>query len=303
MTDADSRLKQLAIWSIPVAIVVFALKYFAYYITGSVALYSDALESIVNVIAAIAAYVAILISMKPADNDHPFGHTKAEYFSAILEGAMIFVAAIMILRESWPLLTSSHLPEQPGYGLAINLAASAINAIWAFILIKQGKISHSPALKADGMHLMTDVFTSFGVLAGLLAAILTGWAILDPVLAIIVALNILWQGWKVINNSVQGLMDVGVELEETMRIRDTISSHAAGAIEAHDLRTRVAGQVTFIEFHLVVPSKMTVGDAHDICNRIEDALKQEIEKARIVIHIEPEEEAKLPKGTTAVPIA
>ncbi|MBI0168702.1 MULTISPECIES: cation diffusion facilitator family transporter [Bartonella] len=303
MTDANSRLKQLAIWSIPVAIVVFALKYFAYYVTGSVALYSDALESIVNVIAAIAAYVAILISMKPADNDHPFGHTKAEYFSAILEGAMIFVAAIMILRESWPLLTSSHLPEQPGYGLAINLAASAINAIWALILIKQGKISHSPALKADGMHLMTDVLTSFGVLAGLLAAILTGWAILDPVLAIIVALNILWQGWKVINNSVQGLMDVGVELEETMRIRDTISSHAAGAIEAHDLRTRVAGQVTFIEFHLVVPSKMTVGDAHDICNRIEDALKKEVENARIVIHIEPEEEAKLPKGTTAVPIA
>ncbi|WP_295735478.1 cation diffusion facilitator family transporter [uncultured Bartonella sp.] len=303
MTDADSRLKQLAIWSIPVAIVVFALKYFAYYVTGSVALYSDALESIVNVIAAIAAYIAIIISMKPADNDHPFGHTKAEYFSAILEGAMIFVAAIMILRESWPLLTSSHLPEQPGYGLAINLAASAINAIWALILIKQGKISHSPALKADGMHLMTDVFTSFGVLAGLIAAILTGWAILDPVLAIIVALNILWQGWKVINNSVQGLMDVGVELEETMRIRDTISSHAAGAIEAHDLRTRVAGQVTFIEFHLVVPSKMTVGDAHDICNRIEDALKKEVENARIVIHIEPEEEAKLPKGTTAVPIA
>ncbi|MBI0162287.1 cation transporter [Bartonella sp. M0283] len=303
MTDANSRLKQLAIWSIPVAIVVFALKYFAYYITGSVALYSDALESIVNVIAAIGAFVAIIISMKPADNDHPFGHTKAEYFSAILEGAMIFVAAIMILHESWPLLTSTHLPEQPGYGLAINLAASAINAIWALILIKQGRISHSPALKADGMHLMTDVFTSFGVLAGLLAAILSGWAILDPVLAIIVALNILWQGWKVINNSVQGLMDVGVELEETMRIRDLISSHAAGAIEAHDLRTRVAGQVTFIEFHLVVPSKMTVGDAHDICNRIEDALKQEIENAHIVIHIEPEEEAKLPKGTTAVPIA
>ena len=216
---------------------------------------------------------------------------------------MIFVAAIMILHESWPLLTSTHLPEQPGYGLAINLLASVINAIWALVLIKQGRISHSPALKADGMHLMTDVFTSFGVLAGLLAAILSGWAILDPVLAIIVALNILWQGWKVINNSVQGLMDVGVELEETMRIRDIISSHAAGAIEAHDLRTRVAGQITFIEFHLVVPSKMTVGDAHDICNRIEDALKQEIEKARIVIHIEPEEEAKLPKGTTAVPIA
>lgn len=303
MIDANSKLKQLAIWSIPVAIVVFALKYFAYYVTGSVALYSDALESIVNVIAAIAAYFAIIISMKPADEDHPFGHNKAEYFSAVLEGAMIFVAAIMILHESWPSLTDARLPEQPGYGLLINLAAGVINAVWALILIKQGRISHSPALKADGMHLMTDVFTSFGVLAGLLAAILTGWAILDPVLAIIVALNILWQGFKVMNNSVQGLMDVGVELKETMLIKDIISSHAAGAIEAHDLRTRVAGQVTFIEFHLVVPSAMTVGDAHDICNRIEDALKKEIENARIVIHIEPEEEAKLPKGTTAVPIA
>ena len=150
---------------------------------------------------------------------------------------------------------------------------------------------------------MTDVFTSFGVLVGLLATILTGWAILDPVLAIIVAINILWQGWKVINSSVQGLMDVGVELEETIRIRDIISSHAAGAIEAHDLKTRLAGQVTFIEFHLVVPSAMSVGDAHAICDRIEDALKVEIENARIVIHIEPEEEAKLPLGTTAVPIA
>lgn len=303
MIDANLRLKQLAIWSIPVAVIVFVLKYIAYYVTGSVALYSDALESIVNVIAAIAAWVAINISMKPADQDHPFGHHKAEYFSAVLEGAMIFVAAIMILRESWPSLTTAHLPEQPGYGLGINLFAGVINALWAFVLIKQGKVSHSPALKADGLHLMTDVFTSFGVLAGLLAAILTGWAILDPLLAIIVALNILWQGWKVINNSVQGLMDVGVELEETIRIKDIISSHAAGAIEAHDVRTRVAGQVTFIEFHLVVPAAMTVGEAHDICNRIEDALKREIENARIVIHIEPEEEAKLPPGTTAVPIA
>lgn len=303
MIDANLKLKQLAIWSIPVAIVVFALKYFAYYVTGSVALYSDALESIVNVIAAIAAYIAIVISMKPADEDHPFGHNKAEYFSAVIEGAMIFVAAIMILHESWPSLADAHLPEQPGVGLLINLGAGVINAVWALVLIKQGRISHSPALKADGLHLMTDVFTSFGVLAGLLAAIFTGWAILDPLLAIIVALNILWQGFKVMNNSVQGLMDVGVELKETMLIKDIISSHAAGAIEAHDLRTRVAGQVTFIEFHLVVPSAMTVGDAHDICNRIEDALKKEIENARIVIHIEPEEEAKLPKGTTAVPIA
>lgn len=301
--DENLRVKRLAIWSIPIALIVFLLKYLAYYITDSVALYSDALESIVNVIASIAAWWAIKISMKPADRDHPFGHHKAEYFSAVFEGAMIFVAAIMILRESWSALSAAHLPDQPGMGLGINLLAGVINAVWALLLLRQGKISRSPALKADGLHLLTDVFTSFGVLVGLLATILTGWAILDPILAIIVAVNILWQGWKVINSSVQGLMDVGVELEETMRIRDIISSHAAGAIEAHDLKTRVAGQVTFIEFHLVVPSAMSVGDAHAICDRIEDALKVEIENARIVIHIEPEEEAKLPLGTTAVPIA
>lgn len=300
--DESLRVKRLAVWSIPVAFVVFAFKYLAFYITGSVALYSDALESIVNVIAAIAACWAINISLKPADQGHPFGHHKAEYFSAVLEGAMIFVAAIMILRESWSSLAAARLPEQPGLGLGINLFAGLLNAVWALVLMRQGKISRSPALKADGLHLMTDVFTSFGVLVGLLAAILSGWAILDPVLAIIVAVNILWQGWKVINSSVQGLMDMGVELEETMRLRDIISSHANGAIEAHDLRTRVAGQVTFIEFHLVVPSAMSVGSAHDICNRIEDALKKEIESARIVIHIEPEEEAKLPVGTTKVPV-
>ncbi|MHC5307903.1 cation diffusion facilitator family transporter [Bartonella sp. LJL80] len=301
--DAKARVKRLAIWSIPIALIVFALKYWAYYITGSVALYSDALESIVNVIAALAAWWAISISMKPADQEHPFGHHKAEYFSAVLEGALIIVAALMILNESWSALSAARLPEQPGLGLGINLLAGVLNAVWAMVLIRQGRLHRSPALKADGLHLMTDVFTSVGVLIGLVAALLTGWAILDPILAIIVALNILWQGWKVINNSVQGLMDVGVELEETMRIRDIVSSNAAGAIEAHDLRTRIAGRATFIEFHLVVPAVMSVGEAHQICDRIEDAIKSEIESARIVIHVEPEEEAKLPLGTTAVPFA
>jgi len=301
--NSTQRITRLAILSIPVAILVFALKYLAYYLTGSVALYSDALESIVNVIAAIAALCAIWFSMKPADENHPFGHHKAEYFSAVLEGALIILAALLIIHQAWGALKYPRMLEEPMLGLAINLIAAIINALWAFLLIRSGKKHRSPALEADGRHLMTDVTTSAGVLIGLVAAIWTGWAILDPLIAIIVAMHILWQGWKVINSSVQGLMDVGVEVEETMRIRSIISAHAEGAIEAHYLRTRIAGRVTFIEFHLVVPSAMSVGHAHIICDRIEDALRDEIENARVVIHVEPEGEAKLPPGTTTVPFA
>lgn len=299
--STQTRIKRIAACSIPVALFVFALKYLAYYLTGSVALYSDALESIVNVIASLAAFWAIHISMKPADDDHPYGHYKAEYFSAVIEGALIIVAAILILVEAWSVLKAPRFINEAWLGLGINFAAGFINALWAILLIRLGMKHRSPALKADGLHLMTDVVSSIGVLVGLVAAVLTGWAILDPLLAIIVAFNILWQGWKVINSSVQGLMDVGVELEESVRIRDIVSTNAEGAIEAHDLRTRLAGRVTFIEFHLVVPSAMTVGTSHDICERVEAALKKEIPHARIVIHVEPEEEAKLARGVTTVP--
>jgi len=297
------KVTRMAKMSIPVAILVFALKYVAYHLTGSVALYSDALESIVNIIAAFAAWWAIHFSMKPADKKHPFGHHKAEYFSAVFEGTLIILASALIIHQAWGALNHPRMLDQPIFGLAINLAAATINAAWAILLIRNGKKYRSPALDADGRHLMTDVTTSAGVLIGLVAAILTGWAALDPLLAIIIALHILWQGWKVINTSIQGLMDVGVEAEEAIRIRNIVSAHAEGAIEAHDLRTRIAGRITFIEFHLVVPSTMTVGHAHIICDRIEDVLHNEIENARILIHVEPENEAKLPPNTTAVPFA
>jgi cation diffusion facilitator family transporter len=200
-------------------------------------------------------------------------------------------------------LQTPHQLEAPWLGLGINTVAAVINGVWATLLIRTGRAARSPALEADGKHIMTDVFTSLGVLVGLVGAVVTGWAILDPLLAIVVALNILWQGWHVINSSVQGLMDIGVEPAEEMRIRDVISSNAAGAIEVHDLKTRIAGRVTFIEFHLVVAADMSVGDAHVICDRIEDALKEQIGSARVVIHVEPEDEAKLPLGTSAVPFA
>jgi cation diffusion facilitator family transporter len=268
-----------------------------------VALYSDALESIVNVIAALGAWWAISVSYKPADENHPFGHHKAEYISAVVEGVLITIAALLIAKEAWSALENPRQLDEPWLGLAINTGAAVINAFWAMLLIRTGRSARSPALEADGQHIMTDVFTSVGVLVGLVGAVITGWAILDPLLAILVAINILWQGWGVINKSVQGLMDIGVEPSEEMRIRDVISANAGGAIEVHDLKTRIAGRVTFIEFHLVVAAEMSVGDAHVICDRIEDALKTQIESARVVIHVEPEDEAKLPIGTSSVPFA
>lgn len=300
---SKQKIAALAFWSIIIAFAVMGLKFVAWKLTGSVALYSDALESIVNVIAALAAFWAIRISHKPADQDHPFGHHKAEYFSAVLEGVLIVLAAMLILAEVWRAWKVPTPIDQPWTGLAINAAAAAVNLFWAQLLIRVGRRERSPALVADGRHIMTDVVTSVGVIAGLVGAVLTGWTILDPALAIIVALNILWQGWKVIGSSMQGLMDRSVDKDEHLRIRDIISANSKGALEVHDLKTRIAGRATFIEFHLVVDASMTVGESHVICDRIEEALKQQIPSVRITIHVEPDDEAKLPPGTVAVPFA
>jgi cation diffusion facilitator family transporter len=297
------KVRRLAAWSIVVAFGVMGLKFLAWWLTGSVALYSDALESIVNVIAGVAAYWAISVSHKPADEDHQFGHHKAEYFSAVLEGVLIVVAALLILTEVWSVIRNPVPLEAPGLGLGVNILATIINGLWATLLIRQGRMARSPALEADGHHVMTDVVTSVGVLIGLLAAIATGWWILDPLLAMIVALNILWQGWKVITSSLSGLMDEAVKVEDHSRISDLILANAGGAIEVHDLKTRTAGRATFIEFHLVVDAMMSVGAAHAICDRIEEAIKTEITSARVVIHVEPDDEAQLPDRGNEVSIA
>ena len=297
------KIRRLAAWSIVVAFAVMGLKFVAWWLTGSVALYSDALESIVNVIAAFAAFWAISVSHKPADRDHQYGHHKAEYFSAVLEGVLIVVAALLILAEVWRAWQNPVPLDAPGLGLAINAAAAGVNGFWAWLLIRNGREHRSPALAADGHHILTDVVTSAGVLVGLLAAIATGWWMLDPLLALVVALNILWQGWKVITASLDGLMDRAVDADDHLRIRDLISASSQGALEIHDLKTRIAGRATFIEFHMVVNADMSVGDSHLICDRIEAALENEIPSVRVVIHVEPDHEAKLPPGTAAVPFA
>ena len=288
----SASLERLAVASIAVAILVMAIKYAAYLATGSVALYSDALESIVNVVTAVAALVAIRVSSRPADRHHQFGHHKAEYFSAVLEGALIIVAALLILREAGAALLSPRQIEQPLAGMLINGAATALNAGWAWALIRRGRSLRSPALIADGWHLMSDVATSVGVLAGLALATLSGWSILDPLLAAAVAVHILWIGWGIIRGSASSLMDEAVNSEVAAEIRRIISGNADGALQVHDIRTRIAGRATFIEFHLVVPGGMTVEAAHAICDRIEGGLERAIEGAQVLIHVEPEDKAK-----------
>lgn len=287
-----TRIQTLAIGSIFVAVAVMAIKYVAYLKTGSVALYSDALESIVNVITAIAALTAIRVGIRPPDAEHPFGHHKAEYLSAVLEGALIIIAAIMILREAYDAFLNPRTLTEPALGLAINGFATALNAGWALLLIRSGRAWGSMALAADGKHILTDVVTSVGVFVGLVLAALTGWSILDPLLACAVAVNILWTGYKLAIESMSGLLDERASTEIEARIHRAIANNGAGALEAHDIRTRHAGRMTFIEFHLVVPGDMTVAAAHEICDRLEDAIEAELVDADVVIHVEPDEKAK-----------
>ncbi|WP_018699125.1 cation diffusion facilitator family transporter [Amorphus coralli] len=283
---------RLALGSIAIGCIIFALKYLAYALTGSVALFSDAIESIINIAAACAALVALRISALPADDNHPFGHSKAEYFSAELEGVLIVIAALAIARQAAMALAEPAPIAAPVEGLAVNALATVINLVWAQILLRHGRRVRSPALTADGRHLMADVVTSVGVIAGVALVGITGWLILDPILAILVAVNILWSGWRLIRESVAGLMDEAVPQETMDTITALIAEHASGAIQAHDVRTRRAGPKTFVEFHLVVPGDMSVSASHAICDRIEAAIRLGVPDSVTTIHVEPEYKAK-----------
>ncbi|HRO13673.1 MAG TPA: cation diffusion facilitator family transporter [Paracoccus sp. (in: a-proteobacteria)] len=287
-----NRVQKIAAGSIAVGLLVLGLKFMAYGLTGSIALYSDALESIVNVVTAVVALFAVRTSAKPADADHPFGHGKVEYFSAVIVGVLIVVAALLILNEAWHGFMNPRVFNAAPEGLLVNGLASVVNGAWCWVLIRQGRRLRSPALVADGHHLLTDVLSSVGVLLGVLLAAVTGWGVLDPALAALVALNVLWSGWQLMRESVGGLMDTAVPEALLGRIRTLISTNAEGAIEAHDLRTRHAGPMTFVEFHLVVPGDMTVSTAHEICDRLERCIRDEVAPAHITIHVEPEEKAK-----------
>jgi cation diffusion facilitator family transporter len=283
---------RLAYGSVAIGLVVFALKAYVAYVTGSIALFSDALESVVNVVTAVVALVAVQLAAKPADAALPYGYHKAEYFSAVIIGVFIAVAALVIFSEAYNGFVAPRGFTLEPVAVTVSLVASAINAAWATTLIRLGAREKSPALSADGRHLLTDVASTVGVLAGVVLATLTGFAQLDAILAALVGVTILWSGWQLIRQSVIGLMDVAVEPRTLTMIRELISSNAEGAIEAHDIRTRQAGRMMFIEFHLVVPGTMSVEVAHTICDRIEARLRAAVENAQITIHVEPENKAK-----------
>jgi cation diffusion facilitator family transporter len=287
-----TKAERFALGSTFAGCLVLALKGAAWWLTGSAALYSDALESIVNVAASLIAWGALRVAARPADSNHPYGHDKAEFFAAVIEGVLIVVAALLIFAEAWESWRHLRPLAAPLQGLALNAAATAINAVWSFVLLGVGRRLRSPALEADGRHLMADVVTSIGIASGIFLAVYTGQFLLDPLLAAATGVYVLWSGMRMISSSVSGLMDTAPEPEVVRRIKELVGNSAAGAIEAHDLRTRHAGRLTFLEFHLVVPGSMTVAAAHMICDRIEDTLKAEMGHLMITIHVEPEEKAK-----------
>jgi cation diffusion facilitator family transporter len=283
---------RVAVGSLAIGLAVLALKAAAAWLTGSIALYSDALESVVNVVTALVALVAVRLAARPADAALPYGYGKAEYFSAVIIGVFIALAAILIFTKAWEGFVAPAPIRFDGLGLAVSAAATALNAGWAWYLLRTGRRERSPSLSADGRHLATDVVSTLAVLGGVALTVLTGYHQLDALLAAFVGLAILWSGWQLIRESVIGLMDVAVDPAMQRTIREVISASAEGAMEAHDIRTRQAGRATFIDFHLVVPGSMSVEAAHEICDRIEARLREAVADAQITIHVEPENKAK-----------
>jgi cation diffusion facilitator family transporter len=286
------KAERLAAGSILVGAVVLALKGAAWQLTGSAALFSDAAESVVNVVAAVVAFFALRLAAKPADSNHLYGHHKAEFISAVVEGVLIVLAALAILNHAWNAYLHPEPLEAPLLGMALNAVSTAMNAGWGQVMIRAGRRLRSPAVVADGKHLMSDVVTSTGVLVGVGLVVGTGLSWLDPLLAAATAVYILSSGTFLIRDSLGGLMDAAPPAETIERIRLIVAEHAVGAIEAHDLRIRHAGPRSFLEFHLVVPEAMTVAAAHAICDRVEAALKAEMGELLITIHVEPEAKAK-----------
>ncbi len=286
---------RIATASIGVGLLVLLLKGAAWRVTGSAAFYSDALETVVNVAASAVALAALRFAAKPADLNHPYGHGKAEFLAAVIEGVLIVVAAVSILQHAWATWRHPHGLSGLGLGLSLNLTATGVNAGWAWVLFRVSRAARSPAMRADAQHLIGDVVTSFGVVLGVVLVAATGVLRLDPVVAAATAAYVLWSGVHLIGESVGGLMDMAPDDGTLERISAVLRASGQGALEAHEIRLRQAGRTTFVQFHLVVPGDMRVDEAHDICDRIEGALKSSIADLIVNIHVEPGHKAK-PEG-------
>lgn len=276
--------------SIAAAMLTIVLKFGAYRLTGSVGLLSDALESGVNLIAAVGAFLALSYAAQPPDDEHPFGHNKAEYFSSGLESALIVIAAIGIAIAAWERLLHPQPIEQVNLGLLLSFVATAINGGVAWILLRAGQRLRSITLRADAHHLLTDVWTSVGVAIGILFVKLTGWLVLDPLIALFVAANIVWAGFKLLRETGSGLLDSAISKEEQQIIIDILIAYDPQGILFHALKTRVSGSRRFITFHLLVPGEWTVQCSHTLCEEIELAIVRALPGSHIIIHIEPKED-------------
>ena len=290
MKDRAS-LTRFAWLSIAAAVATITLKAGAYYLTGSVGLLSDAIESLVNLAGAVMALIMLTIAARPADDDHVYGHTKAEYFASVTEGILILGAAIGIITTAVQRLLNPKEIEQLGLGLVVSVAASLINLVVSRVLLKAGRERRSISLEADAHHLMTDVWTSVGVIGGVAVAGFTGWKMLDPVVAILVALNIVWTGVQLVRRSVSGLMDEAIPKQERDLIEGVMSKYREKGIDFHALRTRQAAARRFISVHVLVPGETTVHDAHHIVEDFETDLRAALGGVVTVFtHIEPAED-------------
>jgi cation diffusion facilitator family transporter len=298
----DPRLKYPILLSILAALLTIGLKAAAYLLTHSVGLLSDAVESGVNLVAALTAYLSLRYAAKPVDAEHTYGHEKIEFFSSGLEGVLILVAALAIAWYSLRRLLTPEPLEPLGAGLAISLVASLINGGVAWVLLRAGRRHHSIVLEADGRHLLTDVWTSAGVLTGLGLVWATGLDWLDPVIALLVAANILWTGADLVRRSFNGLMDHALPAAEQARARAAIEAHLGPHMAYHALRTRQAGARRFVDFHLLVPGRSTVEEAHALTGRIEAALREALPGLEVTVHIEPIEERAAWEDSALLPL-
>jgi cation diffusion facilitator family transporter len=285
-----SSLKRYAWLSIATALATILLKGVAWWLTGSVGLLSDAIESFVNLAGALMALAMLSLAATPADEGHAYGHGKAEYFSSAFEGFLILVAAVSIAYAAGERLLKPQPLEEVGIGLAVSVVASIVNLTTGLILLRVGRRYKSITLEADAQHLLTDVWTSVGVIVGVGLVWVTGWLWLDPVMALLVAANIVWTGWQLLRRSTAGLMDVSIPENEMAAINAVLNSYRKQGIEFHALRTRQAGSRAFVTLHVLVPGGWTVQQGHDWSERIEAGIRAAVPNTHVTTHLEPKED-------------
>jgi cation diffusion facilitator family transporter len=296
--ESRSSLSRYGWLSVLAAVITIGLKTVAYLLTGSVGLLSDALESFINLVGAVMMMAMLAVAARPADEEHTYGHDKAQYFSSGVEGVLIVIAAISIAQAAWERLLNPKPVEQAALGLAVSVVASLVNLVVARILIRAGRQHNSIALEADGGHLMVDVWTSVGVIVGVAAAALTGWVRLDPLVGLAVALNVIWTGWKLLKRTVAGLMDTALPQPEQEAIKAVLAAYQPEGIQFHALRTRQAAGRRFVSMHILAPGTWSIQQGHQLLERLEGDLRQLWPMVTVFTHLEPLEDARSWQDTT-----